>query len=95
MARKALIALIVAYGMPAFAQDRVAFVVSSDAGAAPTESMRKDAFALSEALFGMGFSVTRLENPDAAQLMARIGSVPDSATTLLFFSGSATPDGEE
>jgi hypothetical protein len=95
VARKALIALIVAYGMPAMAQDRVAFVVSSDAGAAPTESMRKDAFALSEALFGMGFSVTRLENPDGAQLTARLASLPDSATALLFFSGSAKPEGEE
>ncbi len=95
VARKALIALIVAYGMPAFAQDRVAIVVSSDAGAAPTESMRKDAFALSESLFGMGFAVTRMENPDAATLTRTLQGIPKDATALLFFSGSARPDGPE
>ncbi len=95
MARKALIALIVAYGLPAFAQDRVAIVVSSDAGAAPTESMRKDAFALSESLFGMGFAVTRMENPEAAALTQALTKLPKDATALLFFSGAARPEGTE
>jgi hypothetical protein len=95
VARKALIALIVAYGLPALAQDRVAIVVSSNAGAAPTESMRKDAFALSESLFGMGFSVTRLENPEAATLTRALQSIPKDATALLYFSGAARPEGTE
>ncbi|MGL5010057.1 MAG: hypothetical protein ACRC6I_09250 [Paracoccaceae bacterium] len=95
MARKALIALITAYAIPAFAEDRVAIVVSSDAGSAPTESMRKDAFALSETLFGMGFAVTRMENPQAADLTAALSRVPKDATALLFFSGVARPEGPE
>jgi hypothetical protein len=77
------------------AQDRVAIVVSSNAGAAPTESMRKDAFALSESLFGMGFSVTRLENPEAATLTRALQSIPKDATALLYFSGAARPEGTE
>jgi hypothetical protein len=95
VARKALIALIVAYGIPAFAQDRVALIVSSDAGAPPTESMRKDAFALSETLFGMGFAVTRMENPNAAALTQALTGLPKDATALLFFSGAARPEGTE
>lgn len=95
MARKALIALIFAYGMPAFAQDRVALVVSSDGGAPPTESMRKDAFALSETLFGMGFAVSRMENPDAAALTQALSGLPKDATALLFFSGAARAEGTE
>lgn len=95
MARKALIALIIAYGLPALAQDRVAIVVSSDAGAPPTESMRKDAFSLSESLFGMGFAVTRMENPEAAALTQALSKLPKDATALLFFSGAAQPEGTE
>ena len=101
MARKALIALIVAYGTlvltqdRAFAQDRVAIVVASDAGGVPTESMRKDAFALSEALFGMGFRVTRMENPETAVLTAALRGIPKNATALLYFSGAARAEGVE
>jgi hypothetical protein len=98
VARKALIGLIVAYAttvLPVFAEDRVAIVVSSDNGAAPNESMRRDAFALSETLFGMGFAVTRLENPEAALLKSALDRVPGGATTLLFFSGTARPDATE
>lgn len=95
MAKKALIALIIAYGLPALAQDRVAIVVSSDAGAVPTESMRKDAFALSETLFGMGFTVARMENPEAAALTQALSKLPKDATALLFFSGVARPEAAE
>ena len=95
MARKALIALVFAYSVPAFAQDRVAIVVSSDAGSVPTESMRKDAFALSETLFGIGFAVTRMENPEASALTHALAKLPKDATALLFFSGAAQPQGAE
>jgi hypothetical protein len=95
VARKALIALIVAYAGPVYAEDRVAILVASESGAVPTQAMRKDAFALSETLFGMGFSVRRLENPSQTQLMLAINAVPDNATTLLFFSGEARREGDQ
>jgi hypothetical protein len=78
-----------ACAMPAAAEDRVALVVASESGAALTDAARKDALALSESLFGMGFAVRRLENPDAAALTAAITALPVDATALLYFSGTA------
>jgi hypothetical protein len=89
VARKALAAIFIACAMPAAAEDRVALVIASESGAAPTDAARKDTLALSEMLFGMGFTVKRLENPDAAALTSAIAALPADATALLYFSGSA------
>lgn len=95
VARKALLALFVAYAAPVAADNRAAIIVSSESGAAPTDAMRNDALALSESLFGMDFAVTRLENPGAGQLTAAIAALPADAAALFFFSGVAVVEGDE
>jgi hypothetical protein len=89
VARKALAAIFIACAVPALAEDRVALVVASESDATAMDAARDDALALSETLFGMGFAVRRLENPDAAGLAAAIAALPADATALLYFRGSA------
>jgi hypothetical protein len=80
---------------PAFAEGRVALIVASTAGGVPEKAVRGDALDLSESLFGMGFTVTRLENPSAAQVDAAIAGMPKTGPALFYFAGPAmVEDGE-
>lgn len=95
VARKALIALFFAYCSPVSAQDRVAIIVSSESFVAPAGSEQADVLALSETLFGMGFAVSRLQDPDEAALKAAIAATPANATALFYFRGSAVAEDNE
>ncbi len=95
VARQALFALIFAYAVPAAAQDRVAIVVSSESGEAAAVPDQAEILALSETLFGLGFAVSRLQNPDEAALTAAIAAVPADATTLFYYRGAAAADENE
>jgi hypothetical protein len=74
---------------PALAEGRVALIVASTAAGVPEKAVRGDALDLSESLFGMGFTVTRLENPTAAQVDAAIAGMPKTGTALFYFAGPA------
>jgi hypothetical protein len=74
---------------PALAEGRVALIVASTAAGVPEKAVRSDALDLSESLFGMGFTVTRLENPSAAQIDAAIAGMPKTGPALLYFAGPA------
>jgi hypothetical protein len=74
---------------PALADGRVALIVASTAGGVPEKTVRGDALDLSESLFGMGFTVTRLENPTAVQLDAALAGMPKTGPALFYFAGPA------
>jgi hypothetical protein len=95
VARKALLALFFAYCSPVSAQDRVAIIVSSESFVAPAGSEQADVLALSETLFGMGFAVSRLQDPDEAALKAAIAATPANATALFYFRGAAVAEDNE
>jgi hypothetical protein len=95
VARKALFALFFAYALPVSAQDRVAILVSSESADSGGVAAQPDILGLSETLFGMGFAVSRLQNPDAAALNAAFAALPADATALFYFHGTAAVDGEE
>ena len=80
---------------PVLAEGRVALIVASTAAGVPEKTVRGDALDLSESLFGMGFTVTRLENPTAAQIDAAIAGMPKTGPALFYFAGPAVvEDGE-
>jgi hypothetical protein len=95
VARKALFALFFAYCHPVSAQDRVAVIVSAESSVSPVGPGQTDVLALSETLFGLGFAVSRLQNPDEATLNAAIAALPADATALFFFRGSAVAEENE
>ena len=88
VARWTLIAGLMA--QPVLAEGRVALIVASTAAGVPAKVVRDDALDLSESLFGMGFTVTRLENPTAAQVDAAIAGMPKTGPALFYFAGPAT-----
>lgn len=92
VARKALVALFFAYALPASAQDRVAILVTSESDQSAPTAAQPDILALSETLFGMGFVVSRLQNPDDAALNAAFAALPPDATALFYFRGPADAD---
>jgi Caspase domain len=87
VARMTLIAGLMA--SPILAEGRVALIVASTAAGAPEKTVRGDALDLSESLFGMGFTVTRLENPTAAQIDAALAGMPKTGPALFYFAGPA------
>lgn len=66
--------------------EKDALVVSSFSliGDSVTRDVRADALAVSEALFGLGYDVRRLENPDAAALSAAVSDRP----SVIYYSGT-------
>lgn len=80
---------------PALAEGRVALVVASTAGGVAEKTVRGDALDVSESLFGLGFTVTRLENPSAAQLDAAIAGMPKTGAALFYFAGPVVVEAGE
>jgi hypothetical protein len=76
-------------GLPALAETRVALIIAATGDAATAKNVRRDALDVSESLFGMGFTVTRLENPSAAQIGTVAAGLPRNGTVLFYFAGSA------
>jgi hypothetical protein len=95
VARKALLALFLAYASPVSAEDRIAILVSAESTSAQTPANGADVLSLSETLFGMGFNVSRLQNPDNAALQAAIAKIPVDATALFYFDGPAVAEDRE
>ncbi len=95
VAHKALFALFFAYAVPVAAQDRVAILVTSESVDSATVADNPDILALSETLFGLGFAVSRLQNPDDAALNTAIAALPANATALFYFHGAAVTENDE
>jgi uncharacterized caspase-like protein len=96
VARMTLIAAFVAgLGLPALAEGRVALIVAATGDATSAKNVRRDALDMSESLFGMGFTVTRLENPSAAQIGTVAAGMPRSGTVLFYFAGAAAVDADQ
>ncbi len=76
---------------PAMAQHRVALVIAgTTTGDGAVPSARDDALSVSEALFGLGFQVTRLENPSADRLRAATAELgKDTSPVVVYFVGHA------
>ncbi len=86
-----LSALLVGLAGPAIAQQRVALVIAgTTTGDGALPSARDDALSVSEALFGLGFQVTRLENPSADKLRAATAELgKDTSPAVVYFVGHA------
>jgi hypothetical protein len=95
VARKALFALFFAYALPVSAQDRAAILVSSESAESGVSAAQPDILGLSETLLGMGFTVSRLQNPDEAALNAAFSALPAGATALFYFHGAVAVDADE
>lgn len=65
-----------------------ALVISGfgDLGAAATRSVRQDALAVSEALFGLGYNVRRLENPNPDTIDSALGGSAGYAMVVYYAS---------
>lgn len=80
------------FAIPALAEGRVALIVAATGEGAEAKAVRGDAQDLSESLFGMGFTVTRLENPTAAQVGTVAAGLPRDGTALFYFAGPAVDE---
>jgi hypothetical protein len=80
------------FAIPALAEGRVALIVAATGEGAGAKAVRADAQDLSESLFGMGFTVTRLENPTAAQVGTVAAGLPRDGTALFYFAGPAVDE---
>ena len=71
----------------AFAQERSALVIANSAYAddMALPQVRDTALEMSETLFGMGFNVSRLENPDLAEMQGAVAAMQASGGSVVIY----------
>ena len=90
MRRLSFLPVALCLASAAAAQDRVALVVANAGydGALALPEVRETALEMSETLFGLGFTVTRLENPDTEALRAALAVVQaGSGPAVIYYAG--------
>jgi len=80
------VAVAAVFAMPAVAEDRRALVIAGSADG------RDTAVTMSETLLGLGFTVDRLENPDAADLSDAVEALQQATGPTVLYTSSAIDD---
>lgn len=81
---------LTAWANVAHAQDRAALVIANTGyeGAAALPDLRRATENMSETLFGLGFTVNRLENADRAEILAGLAALDDhDGPVVIYYAG--------